>query len=417
MGSASLLSLEKSATYVGLTAYAYSATAQAGGTIVLGRSKSGTLGTLSATGSDDSLGFISFEGVNSSSALVGGSYIQALQTGAAGASYIPGALAFFTSSGSALPAERARFTSDGSFQIGTTSGSTNPLIVYANHATNSPIFSRQDGAGPSQVWAGNGGGTIASLSNTGDLTLSRVSVSGSTNRWASFSATTTGTSYMSFLQGNSGSAVGFIGTDGGGMVAGGSGTLFGIRAESDLLFMAGATHRARITSAGALLIGLTTAVGSSANTDIGTTILPSYSWFATDNAVYIQRPSNGNGNVMSFLRGSSNVGTISVTSTNTAYNTSSDVRLKENIVDAQSASSIVDALQVRSFNFKSEPLEPVHYGFIAQELHEVVPSAVTAGDDGETITAQWGVDFSKLVPILVKEIQELRARVAALENQ
>jgi hypothetical protein len=89
--------------------------------------------------------------------------------------------------------------------------------------------------------------------------------------------------------------------------------------------------------------------------------------------------------------------------------------LKKDIVDAASASSKIDALQVRSYKWKSND-EVEDYGFVAQELVSVFPRAVTIGDIDDEITKVWSVDYSKLVPLLVKEIQELRTRVAALER-
>jgi len=106
------------------------------------------------------------------------------------------------------------------------------------------------------------------------------------------------------------------------------------------------------------------------------------------------------------------VGSIATTGTATAYNVSSDVRLKENIQDADDAGSKVDAIQVRKFDWKVNGSHQ-DYGMIAQELQSVAPEAVTEGDTEEDMM---GVDYSKLVPMLVKEIQSLRARVAQLEN-
>jgi len=94
------------------------------------------------------------------------------------------------------------------------------------------------------------------------------------------------------------------------------------------------------------------------------------------------------------------------------YNVTSDQRLKENIVDAPSASDDIDAIQVRSFDW----IENGHhqsYGLIAQELLTVVPDAVRQPEDPEEMM---GVDYSKLVPMMLKEIQSLRARVAQLEG-
>lgn len=96
-----------------------------------------------------------------------------------------------------------------------------------------------------------------------------------------------------------------------------------------------------------------------------------------------------------------------------AYNTSSDARLKTNIVDAPQAGDLIDAIKVRSFDWIDGP--HVDHWVVAQELYEVAPNAVSKGDDGPTIEKQWAVDPSKLIPLLIKEIQDLRARVAALE--
>jgi hypothetical protein len=91
------------------------------------------------------------------------------------------------------------------------------------------------------------------------------------------------------------------------------------------------------------------------------------------------------------------------------YNTTSDQRLKENIQDADSASSLIDSLQVRQFDWKSDNSHQ-RYGFVAQELVTVAPEAVHQPEDTEEMMA---VDYSKLVPMLVKEIQSLRQRLAA----
>ena len=94
----------------------------------------------------------------------------------------------------------------------------------------------------------------------------------------------------------------------------------------------------------------------------------------------------------------------------TSYATSSDVSLKTNIIDAPSASLIVDTIKVRSFDWKADGQHQT-YGMVAQELNDVLPDAVAKSND------VWGIDYVRLVPIMVKEIQELRARVATLETK
>jgi hypothetical protein len=106
------------------------------------------------------------------------------------------------------------------------------------------------------------------------------------------------------------------------------------------------------------------------------------------------------------------VGSIASSGSVTSYNVTSDQRLKENILDADSASSLIDSLKVRKFDWKTDNSHQ-RYGFIAQELVTVAPEAVHQPTDTEQMMA---VDYSKLVPMLVKEVQSLRARVAQLES-
>ena len=115
-------------------------------------------------------------------------------------------------------------------------------------------------------------------------------------------------------------------------------------------------------------------------------------------------------NQIRFFRSETQVGSITSTDSATAYNTSSDVRLKENIVDAPAGS--LDDIQVRSFDWKAGGLHQ-KYGLIAQELVDVAPEAV---HQGETDDEMWSVDYSKLVPMMIKEIQDLKAEVAALKG-
>jgi hypothetical protein len=121
---------------------------------------------------------------------------------------------------------------------------------------------------------------------------------------------------------------------------------------------------------------------------------------------------SSNGEVVRFNRQGVDVGSIDVTTTATSYTTSSDQRLKENIADADDAGSKIDAIQVRKYDWKADGSHQ-DYGMIAQELLEVAPEAVS---QGETEEEMMGVDYSKLVPMLLKEIQSLRNRVAQLET-
>jgi hypothetical protein len=123
--------------------------------------------------------------------------------------------------------------------------------------------------------------------------------------------------------------------------------------------------------------------------------------------------ATGNG-YANFAYNGGNIGSITQSGTTAVlFNVTSDQRLKENIQDAESASALIDSLQVRQFDWKTDNTHQ-RYGFIAQELFTVAPEAVHAPADPDEMMA---VDYSKLVPMLVKELQSLRARVAQLESK
>ena len=112
------------------------------------------------------------------------------------------------------------------------------------------------------------------------------------------------------------------------------------------------------------------------------------------------------------------VGSISVSSGATSYNTTSDYRLKENVVDLTGATERLKQIPVHQFNFISDPNTTVD-GFIAHEVQSIVPEAVHGTKDAVDADGNpvyQGIDQSKLVPLLVATIKELEARITALEN-
>lgn len=133
---------------------------------------------------------------------------------------------------------------------------------------------------------------------------------------------------------------------------------------------------------------------------------------------------NADGAVVNFARSGTSVGSISVTTTNTSFNTSSDYRLKENVVDLDGAIDRVKQLAPKRFNFIVDPTVIVD-GFLAHEAQAVVPGSVTGtqdavDDDGNPVYQ--GIDQSKLMPLLtaalkeaISKIETLEAKVAALE--
>ena len=141
-------------------------------------------------------------------------------------------------------------------------------------------------------------------------------------------------------------------------------------------------------------------------------------YFSAQDAIAGLFNRSNTGSLISLRRAGTQVGSISVTSSDTAFNTTSDYRLKENIAPIGSALSDVARLKPCSYNFISAPGER-RQGFIAHELQEVVPQAVTGAKDAmdEEGPLYQGVDAGKLVPLLTAAIQELTERVAALEAE
>jgi len=148
-------------------------------------------------------------------------------------------------------------------------------------------------------------------------------------------------------------------------------------------------------------------------------------WTMSDTNSY-WNTTNPNGNHYIQLRSKGSAcGSIVLQSSSTSYNTSSDYRLKENIVDMSDATTRLKSLNPKRFNFIAEPNKTVD-GFLAHEVSSIVPEAITGekddvNEDG-SIKPQ-GIDQAKLVPVLTKALQEavdkieqLEARITTLEN-
>jgi hypothetical protein len=185
------------------------------------------------------------------------------------------------------------------------------------------------------------------------------------------------------------------------------------------------TERMRITNSGAILLGCTTApnpgAASTANGwAVNGTNTAAYVTAKNDNGpVGYFRRDGTDGSVFVFYKGNATVGNISVTASATAYNTSSDYRLKENVVPLTGAVDRVNQLQVRRFNFIADPDTTVD-GFIAHEAQAVVPEAVTGTHDevdDEGNPVYQGIDQSKLVPLLTAALQEALGRIETLEQR
>jgi hypothetical protein len=180
-------------------------------------------------------------------------------------------------------------------------------------------------------------------------------------------------------------------------------TDIGCSTSTPLTFSTGNTERARIDSSGGFVVGASSA--GSSDTD-------SFSFAPGVKGIDVNHVTgSASGSLYArFNYANGTIGSITQSGTTAVlYNLTSDQRLKKNIQDAAPASALIDAIQVREYNWKSDGSFQ-RYGFIAQELLTVAPEAVHQPADPEAMMA---VDYSKLVPMLVKEIQSLRQRLAA----
>jgi len=178
-------------------------------------------------------------------------------------------------------------------------------------------------------------------------------------------------------------------------------------------FSPSASEAMRIDSSGNLLVGKTGATFSTT----GGSLYAGYLSITRDSAeVQAINRLGTDGAVVSFYKASSFVGSISVTSSTTAYNTSSDYRLKEDVQPVVGASDRVLALKPVNFAWKTDGSRVD--GFLAHEAQEVVPEAVTGTKDAvdeEGNPEYQGIDQSKLVPVLTAALQEALSRIETLE--
>jgi hypothetical protein len=176
------------------------------------------------------------------------------------------------------------------------------------------------------------------------------------------------------------------------------------------------TQAMTLDASGNLLVGKT----ASSTTVAGSQVQPdgTFSSVKTDaNPGFFYNTTTAiSGTIALFRSNGVTVGSISQDGTNTAYNNSSDYRLKESVQPLTGGLDRVNALKPSIYKWKTNG--KVGEGFLAHELAEVVPFAVTGEKDAVTKDGEiepQQVDLSKVVPILVAAIKELTARVAALE--
>jgi len=298
-----------------------------------------------------------------------GTYIESVTTDTNNAH----AMAFATSASGTAPAERARITSAGNLCVGTTEANRR-LNVYETNATanSSTAFWNLDYAG---IYLRNESNTTNTLTGIGfGGGSSGYSCSGIAN----------------ILESTTLGALGFF--------TGGQG-------RSNTV-----PERARISSNGLFAIGTTTAVSGNTNARLvikGTGSADVCEVQVTDNGVLGFDFRNASG---------TQVGSIAINASTTSYNTSSDYRLKNTISPMTGALAKVALLKPSAYKWNVDGSDGE--GFIAHELAEVCPSAVTGAKDAVDADGNpkyQGIDVSFLVATLTAAIQEQQAIIESLK--
>jgi hypothetical protein len=170
-------------------------------------------------------------------------------------------------------------------------------------------------------------------------------------------------------------------------------------------------ERMRIDSSGNVIVGGTSYSGQ------GTSIAHpdnsgNFSIFSGSGTGYQWRFGNVSNGV---------VGSITTSTSGTTYNTTSDLRLKTDIEPIDHATDMLMAMNPVSHRWKAEPDADAVVGFIAQEMQEIVPEAVSKGDSEDDM---WSMDYGRITPVLVaalqdahKKIEELEARINKMEAE
>jgi hypothetical protein len=194
---------------------------------------------------------------------------------------------------------------------------------------------------------------------------------------------------------------GYLGIRGGGVVW--------MNADNNLVFATAATERMRITSGGDLYFGsssITTATTSIYLEKAGGDIIQVFPYSSGSSVLQYYYRQNG-----------ALVGSISYNGATVLFNGTSDYRLKEDLKDYNGL-EIINKLKTYNFIWKDTNVRD--YGVMAHELQQVLPNYVTGEKDAlnkdGSISPQ-AVDYSKVVPVLIKSIQELSADLTSAKQE
>ena len=190
-------------------------------------------------------------------------------------------------------------------------------------------------------------------------------------------------------------------------------TYFDFATGNNIKVFNGGSEKFRFGSDGAFSVGVTsTSSPGAGNTATGCTLRGAIgdAFFSRSNGTAGYFNVNQDDNVIAVLRSGTQVGGINVTTSGTTFATTSDIRLKQNI-EPLAATDKLMAMNPVSYNWKADPDGPRSMGFIAQEMQEVMPEAVSTGDDDD---AMMSMDYGRITPILVSALQDAHRKIDEL---
>ena len=162
------------------------------------------------------------------------------------------------------------------------------------------------------------------------------------------------------------------------------------------------------------------------NTNVGSAMWTEGRFICNSASTFSSFGRNSTGTVISFTRQGGDQGSIGVAVGSVSFNTSSDYRLKENVVSITDGITRVKQLLPKRFNFIEDTTNTLRDGFLAHEVSSIVPESITGTKDevdSDNNPVHQSIDQSKLVPLLtaalqeaIVEIETLKTKVAALEG-
>ena len=332
------------------------ANSSSGPLIIFGKSRSGALGNNVSVANNDNIGSIVFAAADGTDVSSQCAEIKAQIDGTPGSNDTPGRLVFMTASdGSNAPTERMRITSEGKIGIGHDSPQFGLTLQQTNNDSGKIGWEDSGSSKRASITCNTSTDALEFRTGTGDAERANISSKGS---FVIRASTGTGSGHSSLANAND---VGFY-NDG--------------------------------ASLGQVLIMGNTYGGGKG-----------YVGF------YYNTTSNVIGSINAQGSGGSSTSGVN-------FNTSSDYRLKENIVDMTDGITRVKQLLPRRFNFITDETNTLVDGFIAHEAQAVVPQAVSGehnevDENGDPVMQ--GMDYGKLTPLLTAALQEAIAEIETLK--